>query len=131
MSHYAVLRELADAAVGNSKVLTNADNVALNAEIIRIELTTTATVGSRSVSVEIRDGSDVVLAAVALTPNVVASSSQVWYLFPGSTDGELPPFALRPSFDIRVYDTAGIDAADTLEVRAFMQGVSASAAAIG
>lgn len=128
---YAVLRELADAAVGNDKVLTNAESLGMDIEIIQVDVTTTATGGNRQIDVEIRDDADVVLASITLA-NVAASQTNVLFnIYPGSGDGELPPFSLRSGFDLHVVDGADLDVLDTIAVRAFMRGAGPSAARSG
>ena len=130
MTSYAVARELADVAVGIDKVLPNADAVPMEIEIIHIVVTATATVGTRTVDVEIRDAADVVLASITLG-NVTASQTITFRVYPGSGDGELPPFMLRTGFDLHVEDTAAIDVLDTIAVRAFLRGAPVSASQTG
>lgn len=128
---YAVLRELADAAVGIDKVLTNAELVAMDIEIIQVDVTTTATAGNRSIDVEIRDDADVVLASITLTDVAASQTNVLFNIYPGSGDGELPPFALRAEFDLHFVDSAAIDVLDTIAVRAFMRGAPVSASLAG
>lgn len=99
---------------------------------IRAKLATTATVGNRQLVLQVRDDSDVVLAEFPAGATQAASLTY-HYMFcqgvpydssvraEGSDDGVLfAPFSgwiLQPGWDIRVFDSAGVDAAaDDLEV---------------
>jgi len=95
---------------------------------IFVSLVTSATVGNRQLTVQILDGSDVVYEAHAGA--VQAASGTVAYNFSegnarettavnGVLDVPLPGnFALDPTYSIRVYDSAAIDAAaDDMTVR--------------
>ncbi len=122
-NRYSILRELADAAVGNDKALTYTEEIGLKLEIIRVDVTTTATVGNRSLDVVIEDDGAVELARITLAATVPASqTNDLQFVYPGSADGELPPFVFRPDYVLRVVDTADIDVLDTVAVRAFFEG---------
>lgn len=130
MTTYSILLELADAAVGNDKTLINTTAVGLKVEIIKVSTTTTSSVGSRSIDVVIQDDAAVELARITLTPTIPADQTDVTeYVYPGSADGELPPFVLRPNFRVQVVDTANIDVLDTVAVRMFVEGTNRVAAA--
>ncbi len=131
MTIYAVARELVDAAVGNDKAVANAESLPMDLEILQIDVTTTATGGTRDIDVEIRDDSAVVLAAIVLAGVAPAQSNVIFNIYPGSSDGELPPFALRQGFDLHVVDPANLDVLDTYAVRAFVRGAGPSAAKAG
>jgi hypothetical protein len=122
-NRYYIPRELADAAVGNNKALSSTENVGLLLEILRVDVTTTATVGNRSIDVVIEDDGAVELARITLTPVIAASQTNVVsYIYPGSADGELPPFVFRPGYVLRTLDTNAVDVLDTVAVRAFFAG---------
>lgn len=95
---------------------------------IRAELTATATVGNRRVTVEVQDGSSNVLARIQAGLLQIATQSIGYNFAPGLADqtsavnGDLntalPKFVLSPGQALRVYDIAAVDAAaDDLVVR--------------
>ncbi len=88
----------------------------------------TANVGNRIIQVHFRDSYDNVLYVIGSIPNVVASQEVGISLMPGVARETafsssqivgpmIPDIMLPASYDIRVYDSAGIDAAaDNMEV---------------
>lgn len=123
MTLYTKLRELSDVAVGNDKTLvTDTELIGNRIEIIVVKTTATATVGTRSVDLVLLTDGDVELARLVDIADNAASAVQTDYIYPGSADGELPPFVLRPGFKIQAVDTADIDVLDTIELTVYMEG---------
>ncbi len=116
-------RELSDVAVGNDKTLT-ADTEAIGTvlEVLAFTYTATSDAGTRSVDVVIYNAAGQEL--VRLVDVIEPTLSQVVsaYIYPGSGDGELPPFVFRPGWEIQVVDEADIEPTDTLEVWAYFEG---------
>lgn len=123
MTLYTKLRQLSDVAVGNDKTLaTDTELIGNRIEIIVVKTTATATVGTRSVDLILLTDGDVELARLVDIADNTASAVQTDYIYPGSSDGELPPFVLRPGFKIQAVDTADVDVLDTIELTVYMEG---------
>lgn len=116
-------RELSDVAVGNDKTLvTDTEEIGLEVEVVAIEYTATAGVGTRAVDVVVANaGGQELFRIVAILANT-ASQVLSAYVYPGSGDGEFPPFVFRPGFTIQVVDTTDTDVLDTCKVWAYFAG---------
>lgn len=115
-------RQLTDVAVGNDKTLTtDTEDIGLAIEVLALKVTATATVGTRAIDVVVTDGTNEVMRLVAVLANT-ADDVLLAYLYPGSGDGELPPFTFRPGWTIQVVDTADTDVLDKIEVFAYFAG---------
>ena len=109
---------LADVAVGNDKVLTAPLGRFYETISFRVLVTTTATVGNRQLTVEIRDASANVLYTADATTTVAGSQTDVPFDVHWQGDPAIPPNAvIPPDGDIRFYDSASIEATDTFAVR--------------
>jgi len=124
MPAYKVLRELSDVAVGDDKTLTVpvAEGIALRLDVLRVDLTATATVGNRSIDVVLSTDGAKEIDRITLTPVVAASGTGAWNVFVGSADGEILRMWMKGGFTIQVVDTAAIDVLDTLEVIGYFEG---------
>lgn len=89
---------------------------------LRIEYTATATVGSRTVEVRVRDDNDDVVWATEITTDFVASDVMVVNLSPGAPtvapvdsgdegSQHVAALFLNSGWDVQVIDTAAVDAA--------------------
>ncbi len=126
MTEFYVGRQLADVAVGNDKTLvTDTEPIGLVLEVLAITYTATATVGTRAIDVVVLDDGDVELfrlTDVVGPTGPTAGLTESAYIYPGSGDGEIPPFVFRPGFKIQVVDTADDDVLDTCVVTAYFAG---------
>ncbi len=125
MSVYVIAGEQADVAVGNDKELAQPVSQRLEQDsAVHVDLTTTATGGSRVVVLEVLDApAGVVLGSITLEAGLAGSQTNVIHLiFPTSADGELP-FPVPAGGALRVRDTADIDVLDTFAVRLFYNRV--------
>ena len=106
-------KHLAELANDNSdKVFTVPANASWEVLYLRYELTATATVGTRTPTIQFRDDGDDILYDIA-GPTVTASGSSTQECNSSDTalDLYLPPMILHAGYDVRVADTAAIDAA--------------------
>lgn len=89
---------------------------------IWVELTTTGTAGDRQLAVQVRDGSDDVVAEVRPGATQAASLTRNYLLAGGLPDltsfrdtdlmmTPLPMLLLPEGWDVRIYDNNGVDAA--------------------
>lgn len=91
--------------------------------LIQVAFTATATVGTRTLLVEIRDAADAVILTLKHSSNAITASEVMtfqWFvgaLLVAPTDGaitgtqEMPDLLLPAGWDIRCYDSAAVDAA--------------------
>lgn len=112
----------------NKDLVFNTDigiGVYLAVQSIRIELTTTATVGNRLMVVELLSATDDVLREVVLNANSVAESlSKTWELAPQNNPAitapqyvRMPPMTIHAGQKLRIRDSAAIDpAADDMVI---------------
>ena len=116
--------QVRDSAANDSDkvVLTVASQKVVEIQYIHVVLTSTATVGNRQIILLVRDENDTLVADVHAGA-VQAASNTYHYLFNQGTyretsvvDGSLhvpipTNFLLLPGWDVRVYDSAAVDAA--------------------
>lgn len=116
-------RELTDVAVGNDKTLTvDTEDIGTTIEVLALKITATDTVGTRAFDVVVLNANgDEVVRLVDVLSNT-ADDVLLAYLYPGSSDGELPPLTFRPGWQIQVVDTTDTDVLDTAEVFAYFAG---------
>lgn len=108
----------ADEALNDSdKSFTVPSDQVWRIQSIRAELTTTATAGTRQMTVEIQDGAgDVLYSKNGGT--AAASTTLIEHYAPVGGEVAVPDLILPPNFVVRVFDSAAIDpAADDLVVQ--------------
>jgi len=115
-----------DENTGSSKVFTVPDGKKWIILWIYVEVNTTATVGTRTVRLQYRDSADDVIFQQRGI-NVSESASGKLNYIPmsggdiGSSGGEvtlpIPFTVLTSGYDIRIVDTANVDANDTINVQ--------------
>lgn len=114
------------AGVGSDKSVSLTDQLYTLPIGIHVDLTSTATVGNRFVTVDYRDSSSTVVSRIVAGKEQAASLSRVYDFFPGAPFLDdfyattellipLPQVLVPPGGSVRVYDSAAVDAAaDTL-----------------
>lgn len=118
-----LVRELTNVALGNDKTLTtDTERIGLTLEILAFTIAATSNAGTRSIDVVLKNESGQELARLVAVKTAAADATVSGYIYVGSGDGELPPFVLRPGFQLQVVDTADIDVLDTLSVFAYFAG---------
>lgn len=132
-AHYGggQVRQIADTAANDSdKALTVPAGKVWHVLHVWASLAATATAGNRQVELLVRDDADATLGIFAAL-NVQAESTTEYYVWgtAGTVDEAkagyhfmpLSPVLLPPGYDLRIYDSAAIDAAaDDLTIRALV-----------
>ena len=116
-----------DIGAGNDKIIAVPTNEYWKLLGVHITLLTTGTAGTRQVEVEIRDADDDVLTRLQFGETQIASLTKRYSAALGLVTevhiagamifAQLPTFHLIEAFDIRAFDQADVDVADTLDLR--------------
>ncbi len=117
------LRQLSDVATNDSdKTITAAQSEGFRILSGNVNLITTATAGARQMEVHVRDAAGVIVYKVSAGTTQIASLTHDYTLLPGGVRNTtlvnseliipLPiDLVMLPGWDIRVFDSAAIDAA--------------------
>ena len=127
---------VSDILANNSDKLftNNTNNQTWLIHSIRVELTATATAGTRILQIDVQDTSNDVVLSLGSDTTRIASGSQTWEFVrggqanlvhvSGAITESLPDVFVMPGFDLRVFDSsATAAAADDMVVHIVMESV--------
>lgn len=111
-------KELSDVTAGVDKIFTVPASELWADIFLWAELTTDATAGNRTVTVEIRNAADDVIYTQDGSVTPAPSTTTSFYINPDNGDPAVPSrIPLPAGTDIRVFVSAGAGAGDTLDVK--------------